>query len=352
MDPFTHILSGAVAGRATATRSGSGPLSLNQRMVYGAVAVEFPDIDFLASAFGTLTYLNVHRSITHSFVMAPLWALLLAVLFAVVNRSELKVRDFYILCLLCQCVHIVGDLITPYGTKIFYPLSDHAAALHTTFVIDPIVTGILALGLLASCYLARRRPAAVAAARTGMLLLAVYVGAQGVLHRQALALAHDYRESQGLSTAEVYALPQPLSPFHWKLLLVGKNAYREARVNLAGSEPRQPVAEAGMLVRIWTSYQPPATAPWRVVARFGEDNHVVDAVRAAWYSEPLGDFRRFARFPALYRIGGTEGEFCAYFVDLRFVMEARLPPFRFGACRAAGGGEWVLREDASPGRTG
>ena len=341
-----------MAGRATVWARSGSRLTLNQRMVYGALAGEFPDVDFLASLAGTLTYLNVHRGITHSFVMMPVWALLLSLLFAAISRFKLKVRDFYVLCGVCLSVHILGDLITPYGTKIFYPLSDHSAALHTTFVIDPIITGILLLGLIGSWYLGTRARAAITAARFSVLVLVGYIGAQGVLHHQALGLAHEYRMAQGLADVRAYALPQPLSPFHWKLLLVGEDSYWRTRVNLAGSAVREAAPGAGALARMWASYQPAALAQWVSVPRFGHSDRLEPTVRAAWFSPPLHDFRRFARFPALYRVGGTDGEFCAYFVDLRFVMVARSPPFRFGVCRDRHQGEWVLRQDPSPGRTG
>ncbi|MDH3637456.1 MAG: metal-dependent hydrolase [Gammaproteobacteria bacterium] len=351
MDPITHILSGAVVGRATASERSASRLTLNQRMVYGALAAEFPDVDFIASAAGTLTYLNVHRGITHSLVMMPVWALLLSLLFVVFSRFKLRVRDFYVLCAVCLSVHILGDLITPYGTKIFFPLSDYSAAMHTTFVIDPIITGFLVLGLVASLYFGTQRRTAVSAARLSVLMLAGYISTQGILHQRALNLAGEYRATQRLAGVRAYALPQPLSPFHWKLLLVGDESYWEAHVNLIGSAPRRAAPGAGAITRIWASYQPPVAADWRFVPRFGNSVHLESAVRAAWFSAPLHDFRRFARFPALYRVDGTGGEFCAYFVDLRFVMVARSPPFRFGVCRGHQG-EWVLSQDSSLGRTG
>ncbi len=321
-------------------------------MLYGAIAGEFPDIDFAASLAGTLAYLNVHRGITHSLVMMPVWALLLSVLFAALSGFKLRVRDFYVLCAVCLSVHILGDLITPYGTKIFYPLSDYAAGLHTTFVIDPIITAVLLLGLAASVYLGSRPRAAIGAARFGVVALMAYIGAQAVMHQKAIGLALDYQLAQGLGELRAYALPQPLSPFHWKLLLVGEDSYWRARINLFGSAPRSAPQEAGMLARIWASYQPPELAAWQQVPRFGPSDDLEPVVRAAWLSPPLEDFRRFARFPALYRVDGTDAEFCAYFVDLRFVMVARTPPFRFGVCRAGHQGGWVLRRDPHPGDTG
>jgi inner membrane protein len=42
--------------------------------------------------------------------------------------------------------HIVGDLITGFGTIVFAPLSDWRAALGTTFIIDLWFSGIILAG--------------------------------------------------------------------------------------------------------------------------------------------------------------------------------------------------------------
>ena len=89
MDTITHSLLGALVVRAAfPAQLSKYPLDNRQRLLTGAVAGAFPDIDYIASWVDPLTYLTLwHRSITHSFVMLPLWALLAGGTLALVFRQ-------------------------------------------------------------------------------------------------------------------------------------------------------------------------------------------------------------------------------------------------------------------------
>jgi inner membrane protein len=79
MDTLTHALSGALAARAVAPATPRpGELTQRDRMICGFVAAAFPDSDILLRLFGSLIYIDLHRGVTHSIILLPLWALLLA----------------------------------------------------------------------------------------------------------------------------------------------------------------------------------------------------------------------------------------------------------------------------------
>ena len=67
-------------------------------------------------------------------------------------------RAYLVIAALGVGMHILGDLITSFGTMIYAPLSDARPALSATFIIDLWFTGIILAGLAAS--LIWRRPAA------------------------------------------------------------------------------------------------------------------------------------------------------------------------------------------------
>src|SRR5215510_3139719 len=70
MDPVTHILTGACLGRAGFNRrTGLATLTL-------ALAAEAPDVDSFTYLGGPVFGLQHHRGITHSFVGAPLVAVM------------------------------------------------------------------------------------------------------------------------------------------------------------------------------------------------------------------------------------------------------------------------------------
>jgi inner membrane protein len=71
MDPFTHAISGAVANRAQGpVQPAQARFSLAERSWLGGALALFPDIDYvLVLLADPLTYLNLHRGITHSVIM-------------------------------------------------------------------------------------------------------------------------------------------------------------------------------------------------------------------------------------------------------------------------------------------
>ncbi len=118
---------GTLAVQAGATTEGR--LSLRERILLGAAAAAFPDIDYLAFWLNPLTFLDEwHRGPTHSLVLLPLWALLLSGVYTVVTRRRQAFGEALIVCTLGLVSHIAADIITVYGTRIFFPLSEWQAS--------------------------------------------------------------------------------------------------------------------------------------------------------------------------------------------------------------------------------
>ena len=251
-------------------------------------------------------------------------------------------RALYGVTALALFTHIVGDLITSFGTMIFAPFSDWRAAIGTTFIIDLWFSGIIVAGLAFSAFLYRTRVPAVAAS----VVLAGYVGFQFVQKREALALGQQYVQAKGLSGARVVAHPRPVSPFNWTVFVSDEEAHRFAHVNLVRKEPRRYAPGDGFVARIDSPYMPADQAIWVRRSRYGEADR--ELIREAWNSEALAFFRWFADVPAFD--GVSEGSTCIWFADLRFLTPGReWLPFRFGACREHPGAPWRGYERAESG---
>jgi inner membrane protein len=309
------------------------------RMAAGFAATAFPDIDFGLRLFDTLTYLNWHQGPTHSFVLLPFWAYALAHLFAWITRGGYSWRAFFVPAALGIAIHIAGDALTAYGTMLFAPLSRGRYAYPLTFVIDPYFSAIVATGVAAALLWPQKKTTAVIA----LAVLAGYVGLQGALHHRASEVGEAYAKARQLAGASVHALPQPLTPFNWKIIVSHGDRYEEAFVNLWRTrKPRQTGPGDALLRRIAAGYQPVSGADWTRHSRYGETPSQIALAREAWNQEAFGDFRRFARLPALDRIEAEGGRVCVWFVDLRFTLPALSPSFRYGVCRTAAADGWRL----------
>ncbi len=334
MDTLTHALSGALLARATAPKD-VPPRSIPRRVAAGFFACAAPDLDFVLAFVSPVFYLEHHRGATHSVLLLPLWALLLSWLLAKILREPRGWKALYGVVAMSLGLHILGDLITSFGTIVFAPVSNARFAWGTTFIIDLWFTGIIAAGLLVSMLWRRTRVPAVAAS----LVLVAYVGFQAVLKGEALDYARQVAAREGWR-GDVSALPRAVSPFNWTVFVSDELAHRFAHVNLRRTEPLPPAHD--LVGRLDAAYLPLAQARWETRTRYGDTAEAQRLAREAWDSPALGFFRWFAGVPAFDGLG--TGSTCVWFVDLRFVNPGRdWVPFRYGACRDGPGAPWRAR---------
>jgi inner membrane protein len=339
VDTLTHALSGALAARATAPDPRQAKISTAARVAAGFLAAAFPDVDFVLAYVSPVAYLTGHRGVTHSIFILPLWALLLAWLMAKIDRgARASWRDYFGVCALGVGLHIVGDLITSFGTMIYAPFSDARVAWGTTFIIDLWFSGIILAGLVASLVWRRSR----APALLGLAALAGYVGFQAVLHSRALDFGADYARRSGFVTAQVTALPRPVSPFNWAVIVTEGDRYHYANVNLAREQPVPDSGPgSGLFARFDAAYLPLAQAKWITIGKYGADAGDRELAARTLAAPGLGFFRWFAELPLLYRVDRGNPSTCVWFEDLRFVTPGRDSSiFRFGLCNEEGSTEW------------
>jgi inner membrane protein len=332
MDTLTHALSGALIGRATAsTTPAHGTLPIGRRMFVGFVAAAFPDIDFVVRYLSPLSYLYHHRGVTHSVLLLPLWAALLAVIFAALWRWRPGWRAYFGIAALGVGAHIAGDLITSFGTMIFAPVSDARFGLGTTFIIDLWLSGIILAGLLASAFWRRTRSCSVGA----LAALALYVGFQWTLQQRAIDFGERYARASGLGAARVSAQPRPVTPFNWTVFVETAEGYRYAHVNLIRQTVRpEPTADTGFVARLNAGYRPLDEAQWTEALRLGSTGGDAALAREAFEHADFRFFRWFAAYPAAVEIERGNPYECVWFQDLRFLTPGRgAMPFRYGMCR-------------------
>src|SRR5467141_1270733 len=153
MDTITHGIVGALAGKAlfagrdvpTGSAKGGTYHALSSPAARAAIVActlgaMFPDIDIFAGplARNPLAIMEWHRNITHSLVMLPLWALLLAAVSLPLARwVGWKPPSFAMLVGIYAFglgSHVFLDLVTNFGTMIWSPLSYSRVAWDWLFI--------------------------------------------------------------------------------------------------------------------------------------------------------------------------------------------------------------------------
>lgn len=315
MDSVTHLAVGAITPLAFRKAPRIGALVL-----FGIVAGELPDIDFLAG-FGPHAMFTLHRGMTHSLAVLPVFALILAVLFKLF-LSQLRLRDLtvrvengaavinkaddwplyqiFLAALLAMLLHAYLDCMTTFGTQIFWPFNTMRVALPALFIVDFAFTGVLLLVLL-YCLIGfkneAKRDKQVKWARLGilwaigypLLSLAISTGLNYKYNR-------DYTEV-GTTVEKIHITPVLGSPIYWKAIGENEREYRMAWV---------------------AAYKPFQEPNFRPAAVYPKVNH------EEWelLQERIPVFKDFAGFAGFPTVAETrrDGDYVEYtYKDLRYL---------------------------------
>ncbi|MDA0378752.1 MAG: metal-dependent hydrolase [Bacteroidetes bacterium] len=213
MDSLTQIALGAAFGEATI-----GHKNGRKGALWGAVLGTLPDLDIVANLFlDPVDSLAAHRAASHSFVVALLVSPIIALLLRRLHIKDKATRgEWTLMVFLVWATHIFVDLLTVYGTQIFWPFSRHPFGIDSIFIIDPLYTLPLAMGVLFAlrAKVGSRKRFRINA--IGLVLSTLYLtwgmSAKLFVHssfKQGLA-------SRGIQTERVMTAPTPLNTVLWQ----------------------------------------------------------------------------------------------------------------------------------------
>jgi membrane-bound metal-dependent hydrolase YbcI (DUF457 family) len=305
MDTITHGIAGALIGKAVfggddlfAQRPASRERVLTWAAMLGAI---LPDSDVFRGLFShnPLLIITWHRSITHSLICLPAFALGLAAATRwFVRKRGWDCPSFAMLTLVYAVgilSHILFDMLNSFGTMIWSPLAWTRPAWDLVFIVDFTFSAILLLPqFLASLYEAREgflrhslrswavcvlaalfiaglsksfgveiSMATVSAVivllaalffaprlggwgfslrraawcRIGLTFFAAYIGVAIAAHRAALERVRQFAAQQHLEVLAFAALPLPPSIWHWDGLIHTPRGIYEMRLDVSVRDP-------------------------------------------------------------------------------------------------------------------
>jgi len=373
MDTITHGIAGALIAKAAfrgqdmfAAKPVTRARIITWSLMLGAI---FPDSDVFREFFShnDLLILTWHRSITHSLVCLPFFAVALAGLTRwFVRWLKWDVPSFAALTGIYAIgifSHILMDLITSFGTIIWSPVKWSRPAWDLIFIIDFTLTAILLVpqivawvyakegglqrralaswivfavatlgvaaiaikvgapvsmqGILAAIVILtavfllpairksglRVRPASWNLA--GLLLALGYIGAAVFAHQMALRRVSKFSSTLHLNVQSQGALPFPPSLWHWDGLVLTPRGVYELPMNLSGEPSDAQAAGPGPDVQSSLSY------------RFYPDAPPNPYIEAAKRLPEVQTVLWFARFPVT-RFHKEGAEAVVEISDLRF----------------------------------
>ena len=223
MDSLTQMTFGAACGEAII-----GKKVGRKALVWGAVLGTIPDLDVFIPLGGPVNNFVYHRGFSHSLILLALLSPIMAWLITIAH-SETKghYRRWVLLSFLVLETSVILDLLTIYGTQVFWPFDTTPMAIPILFIIDPLFTLPILLGVLSVIVLRRNRFLGRRLNTVGLILSLAYLvwafcTGEFVERRVAEKLAR-----QEVSYSQLISSPAPFNTLLWRVVGIYKDQYFE-----------------------------------------------------------------------------------------------------------------------------
>lgn len=221
MDNVSHSLAGWALSRA------AGPVRPAGTTLGLILASNLPDLDFVLYARGSSEYLLWHRGITHSLVGLAALPPILATGLWIGYARRTRFGWFLLLAFAGVGLHLVYDVVTPWGTMLLFPFETTRFALDWLFIVDLVTWGAAAAAL----GVARSRPARSRTAAAGFLGVVLLYGAvAGTIHRRAAGEVARAEARAGRDASEIHVVPRFAAPIRWNGFAVAPAGSPEPRI--------------------------------------------------------------------------------------------------------------------------
>lgn len=225
MDPVTHITSGILGRRVF-----HGYYNERHIMLFCIIAAVLPDIDNIAGFFGPELYLIHHRGATHSIAAGIFLAFILVFVFRLFIKS-FDVKKGFVTSLSIIYLHIFLDLITSYGTQMFFPFTNRRYSIESVFIVDPLYTFVLVIIIVIQALNKKRKDLILIAGVIWIFLYpAVNLGIKAYLEKEISVKLGTKNEK----LIKVHLSPDIFTPFCWKVIIEREKTYDFGGISLLG----------------------------------------------------------------------------------------------------------------------
>ena len=187
-----------------------------------------PDIDNIAGLAGPEFYIIHHRGITHSFLGGLMLSGLLVAVFRLFLKS-FPVKRGLVVSYLLFLVHIFLDLITSYGTQIFYPFTNLRYSIESVFIIDPFNTLIMVTILFLSLASKNNKKKI---AMFGLFWIFLYPMINLSIRHIIQYRVENELKSNRVVFDKVHISPDALTPVFWKVIVEDDTSYQIGGLSL------------------------------------------------------------------------------------------------------------------------
>jgi len=223
MDSLTQLTFGAACGEAIL-----GKKVGRKALIWGAILGTLPDLDVFIPLGSPVDDFVYHRGFSHSLFLLTALSPVFAWLITKVHRNTKPLFNKWMLLTFVVLIgSVLLDLFTIYGTQIFWPLDTTPHAVPTLFIIDPLFTLPILIGVSAALFLKNHRLNFIGLS----LSLAYLIWALGVSVFVNGKMEEKLNE-QGVPYSQFISSPAPFTTLLWRTVGIHNDQYFETYYSL------------------------------------------------------------------------------------------------------------------------
>lgn len=233
MDSISQVALGAAVGVAVMGRR----TSPWRAALWGGLCGTLPDLDAFIDHGDPVSNMTLHRAETHALFWVSVASLPLAWVVAWANRQRDRLRWWWLAVWLVLITHPLLDAMTVYGTRLGLPFTDHPFGTGSLFIIDPLYTLPLLVGLALAL---GTRAARLRWNTAGLVVSTLYVGWSLLAQQQVVSTVHATlaaRDGATVPAARILVTPTAFNTVLWRVVLIHEDRYEEGFRSLVDSSP-------------------------------------------------------------------------------------------------------------------
>jgi inner membrane protein len=221
MDSLSQLALGAACGVAVMGRR----TAVWKAALWGGVAGTLPDLDALLDFGDAVRNMTYHRAESHGLFYLSLLAPLLAWLVSKVHGEATLFKRWCAAMWLALFTHPLLDTFTIYGTQLLQPFSEYPFGIGSMFIIDPLYTLPLLLGLILA--LSIKQFAGLRWNTVTLGFSCVYLVWSVLAQTLVEQIVRNQLTSQGHGNAKFFVTPTAFNTIAWRIVVMHDEGYAE-----------------------------------------------------------------------------------------------------------------------------
>jgi inner membrane protein len=232
MDSLSQFALGAAIGAAVMHRR-TKPW---KAALIGGLVTTLPDLDSFYDHGDPVSNVALHRANSHALFWLTLASPVIAFVAAIAARERDNFMRWWLAVWLALVTHPILDWFTVYGTQILRPFTDFPYAVGSIFIIDPLYTLPLIIGLAAALILRNARGFRWNLA--GLIVSTLYLGWRVFAQAHVRSIAEASLRADGRTVERLLVTPTPFNTVLWRAVAMTPDGYLEGFRSFFDSAPR------------------------------------------------------------------------------------------------------------------